>query len=73
MWGESAEAGYGSTTSMPSGICSAGFHSLYIAFTLSLLADLGLQFYAYLLNWRFKSRIEHSYRRVSQKNFGYYA
>ncbi|CAO1633903.1 unnamed protein product [Parajaminaea phylloscopi] len=72
LWGESAEAGYGNGAAMPSGICSAGFHSLYIAFALSLIVDLGLQIYAYFLNWRFKSRIEHTYRQVSQKTFGYY-
>ena len=67
LWGESAEAGYGTTATMPSGICSAGFHSLYIAFVLSLLADLLVQVYAYFLQWRFKSRIEHTYRAVANK------
>lgn len=73
LWGESAEAGYGTDAAMPSGICSAGFHSLYIAFALALVIDLALQIYAYFLNWRFKSRIEHTYRRISQKQFGMYA
>lgn len=67
LWGESAEAGYGTDATMPSGVCSAGFHSLYIAFVLSLLADLLVQVYAYFLQWRFKSRIEHTYRAVANK------
>lgn len=33
---------------MPSGVCSAGFHSLYIAFVLCLLADFGFQLYAWV-------------------------
>ena len=46
-WGQSVEAGYGSsTTSMPSGLCSAGFHSLYIAFVFSLALDFCFQVYA---------------------------
>lgn len=46
LWGESAANGYDNGSSMPSGVCSAGFHSLYIAFVLSLLVDFGLQLYA---------------------------
>lgn len=70
LWGESVEAGYGSADAkgMPTGMCSAGFHSLYVAFVLSLLADFGLQVYAYFLTWRFKSRIEHWYTRVKTNN-----
>ena len=58
---------------MPSGVCSAGFHSLYIAFVLSLLVDFVFQCYAYFLSWRFKSRIEHTYNRISNKSNGMYA
>ncbi|PWN27059.1 hypothetical protein BDZ90DRAFT_232621 [Jaminaea rosea] len=72
LWGQSAEDGYGTDAAMPSGICSAGFHSLYIAFVLALLIDLGFQIYAYFLSWRFKARIEHTYNRVSTKYNGYY-
>ncbi|EPQ29144.1 uncharacterized protein PFL1_03431 [Pseudozyma flocculosa PF-1] len=59
-WGTPQE-GTTSTATMPSGFCSAGFHSLYIAFVLSLLVDFGLQVYAYFLCWRFMKRIEHYY------------
>lgn len=72
LWGESAEAGYDNVSAMPSGICSASFYFLYIAFAKALLVDLMLKVYAYFLNWRFKSRIEHNHRQVSQKLFGYY-
>ncbi|CAO1633845.1 unnamed protein product [Sympodiomycopsis kandeliae] len=71
LWGQSAEAGYGNGTTMPSGICSAGFHSLYIAFVLSLIADIIVQIYAYFLQWRFKSRMEHTYTQVRFKNGPY--
>lgn len=46
LWGESAANGYSTGASMPSGVCSAGFHSLYIAFVMSLVIDFGLQVYA---------------------------
>jgi len=46
LWGESVEKGYGEGSGMPTGMCSAGFHSLYIAFVMSLLVDLALQIYA---------------------------
>lgn len=68
LWGQSAEAGYGTGTTMPSGICSAGFHSLYIAFVMSLIVDIIVQVYAYFLQWRFKSRMEHTYRQVQRKD-----
>jgi len=51
--------GSSSDATLPSGFCSAGFHSLYIAFVLSLLADFAFQVYAYFMAWRFKKRIEH--------------
>lgn len=46
LWGESAANGYSTGSAMPSGVCSAGFHSLYIAFVLSLVIDFFLQIYA---------------------------
>lgn len=72
MWPASAEDGY-DTTSMPAAICTAGFHNLYIAFVLCLLVDLVFQLYAYFLSWRFKARIEHTYRQVRNNDKGYYA
>ena len=60
LWGASVEAGYGTNeSSMPSGICAAGFHSLYLAFVFSFLIDFGAQLYASFLCWRFMSRIRH--------------
>ncbi|PWN95495.1 hypothetical protein FA09DRAFT_332134 [Tilletiopsis washingtonensis] len=71
LWGESVEKGYGEGSGMPTGMCSAGFHSLYIAFVMSLLVDLALQIYAYFMAWRFMKRIEHYYQLV-QKNQNVY-
>ncbi|KDN53306.1 hypothetical protein K437DRAFT_98213 [Tilletiaria anomala UBC 951] len=69
LWGASVEAGYAnSSTTMPSGLCSAGFHSLYIAFVLSLAIDFGFQLYAYFMSWRFLSRIRHYYALATQDN-----
>ncbi|KAE8212708.1 hypothetical protein CF327_g3679 [Tilletia walkeri] len=74
LWGTSQEAGYTNSTSsatMPSGVCSAGFHSLYIAFVFSLLIDFGCQLYAYFMTWRFMKRIEH-YQQLSMQEKFYY-
>lgn len=57
LWGASEEAGYGNSTSFPNAICGPGWHSLFTAFIVSLLVDLGFQMYAFFLNWRFKRRI----------------
>ncbi|UZJ57376.1 hypothetical protein CBS101457_006696 [Exobasidium rhododendri] len=74
LWGASAAAGYGSNDkAMPSGICSAGFHSLYIAFVLSLVVDFGLQIYAYFMCWRFMKRIEHYRALATSENSKYFA
>ncbi|KAF8514341.1 hypothetical protein BU17DRAFT_52639 [Hysterangium stoloniferum] len=59
LWGASANAGYGGTTSFPDGICGPGFSSLFTAFIVSLLVDLGFQIYMLFLNWRFTKRLEH--------------
>lgn len=40
-------------------ICAPGFSSLYTAFTISLLVDIGCQMYMLFLNWRFSKRLEH--------------
>ncbi|CAD6915313.1 unnamed protein product [Tilletia controversa] len=70
LWGTSKETGTSSAT-MPSGVCSAGFHSLYIAFVFSLLIDIGCQLYAYFMTWRFMKRIEH-YKQLSANENLYY-
>lgn len=68
LWGESVEAGYGpGDKSMPSGMCSAGFHSLYLAFVFSMLLDFAFQVYAYFMCWRFLARIRHYYQ-LAQKD-----
>ncbi|GAA6016167.1 hypothetical protein JCM10207_004469, partial [Rhodosporidiobolus poonsookiae] len=43
---------------LPSGFCSTGFHSLYLAFAFALCIDVALQLYQYFLVWRFKARLE---------------
>ncbi|PWY97251.1 hypothetical protein BCV70DRAFT_69278 [Testicularia cyperi] len=67
LWGTAGET-TSDTTTMPSGFCSAGFHSLYIAFVFSLLIDFGLQVYAYFMCWRFKKRIEHYYSFATKES-----
>jgi len=66
LWGESAVAGYGNSTAFPNAICGPGWQSLFTAFIVSLLLDLGFQMYAFFLNWRFKRRIE---RYTALKNY----
>ncbi|GAA6041979.1 hypothetical protein JCM8097_009128 [Rhodosporidiobolus ruineniae] len=43
---------------IPTGFCSSGFHSLYLAFSFALCIDVALQLYQYFLVWRFKARLE---------------
>ncbi len=43
LWTASAEAGYGGSTTFPSGFCTTGFSNLNAAFIVSLLIDLGFQ------------------------------
>uniref|UniRef100_A0A0K3CB37 Uncharacterized protein n=1 Tax=Rhodotorula toruloides TaxID=5286 RepID=A0A0K3CB37_RHOTO len=44
-----------SDRTLPSGFCSSGFHSLYLAFAFALCIDVALQLYQYFLVWRFKA------------------
>jgi len=57
-WGDTEEDGYNNSSSFPNAICGPGWHSLFTAFIVSLLVDIGFQMYAFFLNWRFKRRIE---------------
>lgn len=43
LWGESAVAGYANQSSFPNAICGPGWQSLFTAFIVSLLVDLGFQ------------------------------
>jgi len=43
LWTASAEAGYQTNAGFPSGFCAAGFSSIYSAFIVGLLVDIGFQ------------------------------
>ena len=43
LWTESAEDGYGTSASFPSGFCTSGFSSVYAAFVGGLVVDLVFQ------------------------------
>jgi len=43
LWGESAVAGYDNFSGFPNAICGPGWQSLFTAFIVSLLVDLGFQ------------------------------
>jgi len=58
LWGASAEAGYGNSTSFPEAVCGPGWQSLFTAFIVSLLVDLGFQMYMFFLNWRFMKKLQ---------------
>ncbi|KAG7452174.1 uncharacterized protein BT62DRAFT_926390 [Guyanagaster necrorhizus] len=72
LWSASAAAGYSTSTSFPSTFCTSGFSSLYTAFIISLLIDLGFQMYMYFLNWRFSRRLEHYSNMKGPFHGGYY-
>ncbi|GAA5904662.1 uncharacterized protein JCM6883_003860 [Sporobolomyces salmoneus] len=60
-----------SSTSIPTGFCSAGFHTLYLAFAFALCIDCILQIYQWFMIWRFKARLQ-EYFRFTQKSGGIY-
>ncbi|GAA5884396.1 hypothetical protein JCM16303_003669 [Sporobolomyces ruberrimus] len=45
-------------TEIPTGFCSAGFHTLYLAFAFGLCIDVVLQIYQWFMIWRFKARLQ---------------
>ncbi|GAA5914007.1 hypothetical protein JCM8208_005918 [Rhodotorula glutinis] len=69
-----AAAGNSSGDTIPTGFCSAGFHSLYLAFAFALAIDCVLQLYQLFLVWRFKAFLT-SYNSLkdSRVNGYYYA
>jgi len=72
LWGASAAAGYGTSAGFPDALCGPGYASLYTAFIISLLVDLGFQMYMYFLTWRFMKRLEHYRQMKGPWNGGYY-
>ncbi|GAA6058832.1 hypothetical protein JCM10212_002776 [Sporobolomyces blumeae] len=59
------------TSAIPTGFCSAGFHTLYLAFAFGLSIDCILQIYQWFMVWRFKRRIE-EYFKFTQRPGGIY-
>ncbi|KAI0652322.1 hypothetical protein C8Q79DRAFT_1005531 [Trametes meyenii] len=72
LWTESAEAGYGGSSSFPAGFCTSGFSSLYAAFIGGLAVDLVFQMYMFFLVWRFQKRLEHYQGMKGPFYGGYY-
>jgi len=60
------------TVAMPAGLCIASFHSIFTAFTVSLLIDLGFQAYMLFLNWRYSKRLQHYSQFKGPMMGGYY-
>ncbi|GAA5843656.1 hypothetical protein JCM3766R1_007199 [Sporobolomyces carnicolor] len=58
-----------SSTTIPTGFCSAGFHALYLAFAFGLSIDCALQLYQWFMIWRFKSRLQ-DYFSLTRKSLG---
>ncbi|KAJ8084700.1 hypothetical protein PM082_003476 [Marasmius tenuissimus] len=59
LWSDESTAQADNPGSMPVGFCGSGFSSIYLAFIVGLLIDLGFQLYMFFLNWRFSKRLEH--------------
>jgi len=60
------------TVTMPVTLCVASFHSIFTAFTISLIADLIFQMYMFFLNWRYTKRLQHYSQFKGPMNGGYY-
>ncbi|KAG8684785.1 hypothetical protein FRC09_015145 [Ceratobasidium sp. 395] len=72
VWGTDPEA-TASAVAMPNAICNGAFGSLFTAFIIGILIDLGLQLYMFFLNWRYCKRLEH-YREFKGPDVrGFYA
>ncbi|KAI0783344.1 hypothetical protein C8Q75DRAFT_795505 [Abortiporus biennis] len=72
LWTDSAAAGLGTNTTIPSGFCTTGFSSLNAAFIISLCVDLVFQFYMFFLVWRYQKRLEHYQSMQGPFYGGYY-
>jgi len=72
LWPASVTAGYDNGATFPAAFCTAEFTSIYTAFIISLLADLGFQIYMLFLNWRFSTRLEHYNDMKGPYRGGYY-
>jgi len=71
LWGNTANTTLGSGH-LPSGICAPGWQSLFTAFIVGLLVDIGCQLYMFFLNWRFSKRQEHYNSMKGPMVGGYY-
>jgi len=60
------------TVTMPAELCTASFHSIFTAFTISLLVDLAFQLYMLFLNWRYTKLLEHYTQFKGPMSGGYY-
>jgi hypothetical protein len=56
QWGQTGDNT--NTFKFPEGICGPGWQSLFTAFIVSLLVDLGFQMYMFFLNWRFMKKLQ---------------
>lgn len=72
LWTESAESGYETSASFPTGFCATGSSSLLTVFIVALLVDFVCQVYMYFLTWRFSKRLEHYSNMKGPFNGGYY-
>jgi len=74
LWGATPEqlAQSGPKVPFPAGICNGGYQTLFTAFIVSLLVDLGVQLYMFFLNWRFVKRLEKYNRMQGPYMGGYY-
>jgi len=68
-WGATDIQNELSTIRMPIGLCTAPFSSLWTAFIICLLIDLGFQLYMFFMTWRYSKRLEH-YREMKGPTMG---
>lgn len=70
VWGSEPEAT--SSSSMPGGLCGAGWSSLFTVFIVALLVDLVFQIYMFFLNWRYTKKLEYYREMKGPVRGGYY-
>jgi hypothetical protein len=60
-----------SGSKIPTTFCTYGFHSVYVAFALACIIDVGCQLYLWFLDWRYMARIRH-YISAMERSDGIY-
>lgn len=72
LWGATPLQLETQAVTMPVSLCIATFHTIFTAFTISLIIDLIFQGYMLFLNWRYTKLLQHYSQFKGPTMGGYY-